>query len=166
MVSTGEMLYFEPMTESSGAGGSSFPYFGFGSATAFETAVGGKVRKYREARGMSQRHVVEVLNADHNLGWHQTTLAKTESGERPLRLSEAIVLADVFGVPVESLSPLAAPGQPEGTEILLRARASEMAHAAKLLEHRRLTLLRMADDLHAGKDWDLLAYGPRENFDA
>ena len=37
--------------------------------------------------------------------WHQTTVAKTESGERALRLDEAHALAGVLGVELTDLLP-------------------------------------------------------------
>jgi hypothetical protein len=35
--------------------------------------------------------------------WHATTVARTESGERPVKLDEAAALADIFAVPLDSL---------------------------------------------------------------
>ena len=34
----------------------------------------------------------------HGFQWHQTTVAKTEAGERPAKLAEAAALADVLNV--------------------------------------------------------------------
>ena len=38
--------------------------------------------------------------AAHGFEMHQTTVAKLEGGQRPIRLNEVQALADVFGVPI------------------------------------------------------------------
>jgi transcriptional regulator with XRE-family HTH domain len=38
--------------------------------------------------------------------WHQTTVAKLEGGKRPIRVDEAVALADIFGVDLEQLVQL------------------------------------------------------------
>jgi hypothetical protein len=44
---------------------------------------------------------------------HQTTVAKLESGDRPLRVGEAVAVAAVFGMPFEALFHMPAqPGEP------------------------------------------------------
>lgn len=35
--------------------------------------------------------------------WHQTTVGRTETAQRPLRLNETVALAGLFGVPVTRL---------------------------------------------------------------
>jgi len=52
---------------------------------------------------MPQGHIVEVLGRIFGVVWHQTTVTKTESGARPLRLSEAVAVAHILGVPLTDL---------------------------------------------------------------
>ncbi|MBA9002037.1 helix-turn-helix domain-containing protein [Thermomonospora cellulosilytica] len=60
------------------------------------------VRRHRERLGMSQTELAKRM-AELDLSWHQMTVARTESGERPLRLDEALALANIFQIPLDSL---------------------------------------------------------------
>lgn len=64
----------------------------------WERAFGEKVKGWRRDRNWSQEDLAREMTA---LGFemHQTTVAKIERGGRPLRVSEAVALAQVFGVP-------------------------------------------------------------------
>ena len=64
----------------------------------WESTFGEKVRQWRRVRGWSQEELAEMMTM---LGFdmHQTTVAKLERGARPLRVSEAVALSQVFGVP-------------------------------------------------------------------
>jgi transcriptional regulator with XRE-family HTH domain len=64
---------------------------------------GRRMRAIREERGLTQLHVVDLLNSRFDLHWHQTTCGKVESGERPARVAEAIAIAFVLGVQLEEL---------------------------------------------------------------
>lgn len=118
-----------------------------GDQDKLEAAIGRTIRGKREERRMSQRHLVEVLNEDYGLAWHQTTLAKAEAGERPVRLSEALALADALDVPIEMLTPISSQAGPEAPASLLRARATELARTGRQMETRRLHLLKLADEI-------------------
>ena len=52
---------------------------------------------------MSQREVAEAVNARSGGRWMQSTVAKIEYADRPIRLNEVDALADVFGVTVSEL---------------------------------------------------------------
>ena len=67
-----------------------------------EEAAGQELRRLRLGRGWSQEETARRMDA-YGYGWHQTIIAKIESAGRPLRLREAVDLADLFGVPLESL---------------------------------------------------------------
>lgn len=70
----------------------------------FDDYFGARVKEAREARNMSQRLLVELLNSKAGLNWHQTTLAKTEQGARPVRYFEAMAIAQaLFTTPDELL---------------------------------------------------------------
>lgn len=61
------------------------------------------MRALREQQGMPQQHIATVLTARYGLGWSQTTVVRTEAGQRPLRLVEAVAVAQVLGVPLGRL---------------------------------------------------------------
>jgi transcriptional regulator with XRE-family HTH domain len=91
------------------------------SSELVETAdahFGRRLRALREERGLSQQHVVNALLNHGILNWHQTTVAKIEAGSRPVRLSEAMACASLFGLTVDEMLI-----DPESTEA--RARRSQ-----------------------------------------
>ncbi|MFD3955853.1 MULTISPECIES: helix-turn-helix domain-containing protein [Streptomyces] len=55
------------------------------------------LRSARSASGLSQGKVADAMNAE-GFVFYQQTIAKVESGERPVRLDEATALARIFGV--------------------------------------------------------------------
>ena len=62
------------------------------------------MRAMRARLNLSQSQVALAMT-HRGFAWHQTTVAKTESGERALRLDEASALAGVLGVEVTDLLP-------------------------------------------------------------
>jgi transcriptional regulator with XRE-family HTH domain len=85
----------------------------YGPSTA-EMALGLRLRRLRDARGMSQEQLARLMSV-HGHPWHQTTVAKTEAGARPIRVNEVIDLARVFGLKpgdlLDTLSPSPSPHQ-------------------------------------------------------
>lgn len=67
-----------------------------------ESVVGSRVRDLRESRGWTQRQLAERMKA-RGFDWHQTTAAKTEAADRPLRVNEVYALARAFDESVMSL---------------------------------------------------------------
>lgn len=63
---------------------------------------GERLKAERDARGWSQPHLVELLEAQ-GISWHVSTVAKIEGGNRAVRIIEAVAMADVFGVPLDTL---------------------------------------------------------------
>lgn len=78
-----------------------------------EIAVGRKVRDLRRQRGWSQERLAHRMRL-HGFAMHQTTVAKLEAGDRPIRLAEAVALAAAFDVPFEALwfAPTRSEGEP------------------------------------------------------
>ncbi|MBU3064093.1 helix-turn-helix domain-containing protein [Nocardia sp. NEAU-G5] len=64
----------------------------------YERAFGDRTRQWRKARNWSQEDLANRLT-DHGFEMHQTTVAKIERGTRPLRVAEAVAIAQIFGVP-------------------------------------------------------------------
>jgi transcriptional regulator with XRE-family HTH domain len=73
-------------------------------SNGFDNTFGGRMRQARERAGMSQEHFAVNLIQMHDIHWHQTTVRRTESGERPIRLSEAVAVAELLGVPLDELA--------------------------------------------------------------
>jgi transcriptional regulator with XRE-family HTH domain len=74
-----------------------------------ELLAGSNLRALRTVRHWSLREATERFNAKFGYSWHQTVLAKAETGERPLRLSEAIDLASLYGASLSDLIGTLAP---------------------------------------------------------
>ncbi|MGH3381341.1 MAG: helix-turn-helix domain-containing protein [Actinoallomurus sp.] len=72
------------------------------AATQPEEIFGRRLKKRREELGLSQRDLAERMQGQ-GLDWHQTTVARTESTRRPVRLNEAMALAGILRVPLEEL---------------------------------------------------------------
>jgi transcriptional regulator with XRE-family HTH domain len=53
-------------------------------------------------KGKSQKGVAAAMK-ERGHAWSQATVSSVETGERPLRLSEAVDLATVLGVPIEDM---------------------------------------------------------------
>lgn len=68
-----------------------------------EQRFGTRVRTLRKNLEKSQQDIAEALAARHGLNLHQTAVAKIEAGTRPVKLTEALAIADVLGVHVDEL---------------------------------------------------------------
>lgn len=62
------------------------------------TALGSRLREVRESRNVTQEEACDAI------GVSQPTYSRIESGERPLKGDELIILADRIGVRVSSLT--------------------------------------------------------------
>lgn len=67
----------------------------------------------REERGWSQADLAERL-AEVGFPVHQTTVAKLESGRRPLRVAEVYALALIFRIPAASFFYISTETEPPG----------------------------------------------------
>lgn len=52
--------------------------------------------RMREAKGINQTDLARVLRSDYGLPFHQQTIQRIESGERPIRLNEANLIAETL----------------------------------------------------------------------
>lgn len=66
-----------------------------------EAAFVERLRTLREANGWSQSELARRAQ-EAGLAFHQPTVQRIESGERPLRLSEALTLSTLFGIQLET----------------------------------------------------------------
>ncbi len=61
------------------------------------------MRTEREHRKWSPAHLAKLLSDNGVEQIYPTTVAKIEAGERKVRINEATVIADLFGVSLDSL---------------------------------------------------------------
>lgn len=59
------------------------------------------LKTVRAEDGMSQRAIAEALNAQGFTAFRQTTIAKIEGGSRPVLLTEAVAMAELFGTTLD-----------------------------------------------------------------
>lgn len=66
------------------------------TSSTLDREYGRRLRDLREGQGLTQTDLVAQLRARGLEHMNATTLSRIESGQRPVRLSEARVLVDVF----------------------------------------------------------------------
>lgn len=66
-------------------------------STSIDQNIAASVRAYREARGVSQDELAQRMS-DRGFGFSQATVWKIESGQRPVKASELVALADALDV--------------------------------------------------------------------
>jgi transcriptional regulator with XRE-family HTH domain len=76
-----------------------------------------QVARHREERGWSQAELARRLSAI-GFDMHQTTVAKLEAGKRPLRVAEALALAQVFGLPLLAMFHMPVKGEDHGMDYM------------------------------------------------
>ncbi|MBN0039476.1 helix-turn-helix transcriptional regulator [Cellulosimicrobium cellulans] len=69
----------------------------------YETTFVENMKTLRQQRGMSQSEFARRASA-RGLSFHQPTVQRIESGQRPLRLTEAIHIAAILGTDLQSMS--------------------------------------------------------------
>lgn len=72
-------------------------------------AIGANIRAYREASGESQKDLANSMRADGFRTWSQATVWATEAGDRPLRATELIALAEHYGFSLDEFVQVASP---------------------------------------------------------
>lgn len=97
-----------------------------------EQRAGRELRRLRLAQGWSQEETARRLDA-YGYDWHQVMIGRIETAQRPLRLNEAVDLADLFGIPLTDL--LGSPETPEqAAERTLRREVAERERAVREAE--------------------------------
>lgn len=92
---------------------------------------GQRMKTLRDARRMPQQHIANTMTMVYGHRWYQTTVGKIESGTRPVKLTEAVAVAAILGVPLEDLlteNPEASHGPSQ--EALRQATISGRLHEA------------------------------------
>jgi transcriptional regulator with XRE-family HTH domain len=98
-----------------------------------ERTLAAQARAYREKLGMTQAEVARQMS-DRGAVMHQTTIAKIEAGQRPVRVNEAVLLAGILHATLADL--LTAPGQPEKRGAAARDAERELLGQLLLAERR------------------------------
>ncbi len=98
-------------------------------STDFNERVGANVQRFRKAAGLSQADLAHALN-QRGASFQQQTVLKVEKGSRPLKLDEAVMIADILKMPVFDL-------------LIMRADAGELVEAAIELNKANEALRRL-----------------------
>lgn len=97
-----------------------------------DVEIGTRVRKLREGRGLSRRELATGLAlSGHDLS--ESSIADIERGSRGLRVAEAVLLGELFRVPISYFADQA--------DDIDRAKAAELLDAAEGLRARAARLL-------------------------
>jgi len=107
-----------------------------------------RMARMREALGMTQTDLARSLKA-FGLPFHQQTIQRIESGERPIRLNEANLIAQTLDA--DLLTMMAGVGKPESVRFILRvageALAEKVAEAVENISEHMEDLERRHDDV-------------------
>jgi transcriptional regulator with XRE-family HTH domain len=98
-------------------------------STDFNQRVGSNVQKFRKAAGLSQADLAHALS-QRGASFQQQTVLKVEKGSRPLKLDEAVLIADILKMPMFDL-------------LIMRADAGELVEAALELNKANEALRRL-----------------------
>lgn len=74
----------------------------FWDQSGWETTFVENMRMLRERRGVSQTEFARRAN-ERGLSFHQPTVQRIERGERPLKLTESLVIAELLGSTIEQM---------------------------------------------------------------
>lgn len=113
-----------------------------------ERVLAAQARAYREKLGLTQDEIAAAMTArGHRM--RQSTVAKIEAAQRPVRVNEAVALAAVLHADLPAL--LAGPAQQDRQDALAAARDEERELAGQLRQaERRLEEHRQA---HAAAEY-------------
>lgn len=114
-----------------------------------------RLRSERELKGWSQADMAKMLSDN---GFHATTIAKIEAGDRTVRIDEATAIADLLGLSLDAL--LGRKGLEDDASHALSVLADEAIAASMEAMKIRDRLRRANDELAA--HWDLKSYSMGE----
>lgn len=104
-----------------------------------EARFAATMKEAREELGWSQGALAKELVAAGLEGFHQTTVSRIEKLERPVRLAEALTIANVFHRDVQSMTSYTVQLQPE-----LRGMSDDYRDFLMSKTHLELALSRLA----------------------
>ena len=106
-------------------------------ASSVDETIARNVKLARERAGLSQVELAAQLTEAGIAGMHQTTIARIESGQRVLRLAEALALARFFEYQLEDWVESPASASLRSNSSYLRKGVSAFHEAANELNFRR-----------------------------
>lgn len=136
---------------------------------------GERVKDERETRAWSQADMAKMLVDKGIKPMHPTTVAKIEAGDRSVRINEAVGIADLFGVSVDSLLGRKPGAQRNELQYLLRLLRDTARQSSQQVSATMETIREQLADLPTGFDHaDMLqrvgrhtwCYGLSPAFDA
>jgi transcriptional regulator with XRE-family HTH domain len=118
---------------------------------------GDRLKAERERRGWTQPELAMMLSDKGIEPMHATTIAKIEAARRSVRINEAVGIADLFGVSLDSL--LGLKWRPKGDDIdyalrVLHDAARQSAYHARLAADGLDKQLRELDNVPSDLDAD------------
>lgn len=110
------------------------------------------LKAQRELLGLTQAELAQRATEMGLKGFHQTTVARIEKGDRPLRAVEAIALARVLQISVEFLVEGANAAFMRSLGLTIDEKAREISRGIESLTHSRLELARALDAVDRGEN--------------
>jgi len=90
--------------------------------------------RLRELRGMTQTDLARYLRDERSLKFHQQTIQRIESGDRPVRLDEAYCIADALNVSLDAMTALGVSSDDDWRWEVERARRECSAIGSNIVE--------------------------------
>lgn len=115
-----------------------------------DVAIGANIQRWRKAAGVSQSDLAKLVGS----GWRQQTVVKVEQGTRPLKLAEAIAIANVLRLEVahiyQGATETEQAAQVHGQAQTVQNRYQKAVEETARLEMDRRDLTAMATNLGNG----------------
>lgn len=112
-----------------------------------DTEIGSNVQRERERLGVSQQALADVMR-DRGWKWSQATVWSIEKGDRPLRLAEALDLAQVLEVDVRNFGQSAANSAISAADRRVSERLHDFYTSADALMASRWALAGILDNAY------------------
>lgn len=94
---------------------------------SINVSIGTRIRDLRNAHGMSQARLADALSARLGKAFDSSAMTRTEKGSRRLQADEAVLLAEIFEVPISSIFTEVNP-----REAILRDLAAKRAEQSRI----------------------------------
>lgn len=119
-------------------------------STDTDTTIGENIRRFREALGLSQAQLAQRLVDGGLEGFYPQTVLRVEKGIRPLRLAEALVVAEALNTELGALA-----ADSERSEMLrviadMTSKRNELLRAGREYVRVRVEAEALLDRLEAG----------------
>jgi transcriptional regulator with XRE-family HTH domain len=123
-----------------------------GSEKWTDKRFGKRVKAKRDNRGWSQAEMAKMLSDKGIHPMHPTTVAKIEAGDRSVRINEAVGIADLFEVSVDSLLGRKPGAQRNELTYSLRALGDTAGQSSQQVRATMETIHEQLEELHGEFD--------------